>query len=212
MLQVEISPPRLREGALAGRRYRDVAHWTQGPGSPSRLRAAGAFGVADKVAGQDKSRHSPGPAGVTADRWVGSLLERQLFLHGAMVSPLSPSPYFTENAAHENADIVLGLNDGDPHRRSIAVVTGYHIHASDGQIGHVENFLIDDATWGIRYLVIDTRNWWPGKHVLVSPSGYYRSIGRSAGSGSTFRVNRSSPVRLGTPLVIINRTSQVSGY
>jgi hypothetical protein len=88
---------------------------------------------------------------------------------GAMVSPLSPSPYFTEDAAHENADIVLGLNDGDPHLHSIAAVTGYHIHASDGQIGHVENFLIDDATWGIRYLIIDTRNWWPGKHVLVSP-------------------------------------------
>ena len=88
---------------------------------------------------------------------------------GAMVSPLSPSPYFTETAAHENADIVLGLNDGDPHLRSIAAVTGYHIHARDGQIGHVENFLIDDATWGIRYLIIDTRNWWPGKHVLVSP-------------------------------------------
>ena len=52
---------------------------------------------------------------------------------------------------------------------SIAAVTGYHIHASDGQIGHAENFLIDDATWGIRYLIIDTRNWWPGKHVLVSP-------------------------------------------
>ena len=64
---------------------------------------------------------------------------------------------------------MLGLNDGDPHLRSIAAVTGYHIHASDGQIGHIENFLIDDATWGIRYLIIDMKNWWPGKHVLMSP-------------------------------------------
>jgi hypothetical protein len=86
-----------------------------------------------------------------------------------MISPLSPSPYFTETAMHENADIVLGLNDGDTHLRSIAAVTGYHIHASDGQIGHIENFLIDDASWGIRYLIIDMKNWWPGKHVLMSP-------------------------------------------
>jgi sporulation protein YlmC with PRC-barrel domain len=88
---------------------------------------------------------------------------------GSMVSPLSPSPYFTETASRENAAIVLGLNDGDPHLRSIAAVSGYHIHASNGQVGHVENFLIDDATWGIRYLIIDTRNWWPGVHVLMSP-------------------------------------------
>ena len=69
---------------------------------------------------------------------------------------------FTETAMHKNADIVLGLNDGDPHLRSIAAVTGYHIHASDGHIGHIENFLIDDVSWGIRYLIIDMKNGGPG--------------------------------------------------
>ncbi len=88
---------------------------------------------------------------------------------GGMISPLAPSRHLGAVSPHENTDIVLGLNDGDPHLRSTAAVTGYHIHASDGQIGHVENFLIDDATWSIRYLIVDTRNWWPGKHVLVSP-------------------------------------------
>ena len=58
----------------------------------------------------------------------------------------------------------------DPHLRSIEAVTGYHIHAGDGEIGHVEDFLIEDADWSIRYLVVDTRNWWPGKKVLISPS------------------------------------------
>lgn len=61
------------------------------------------------------------------------------------------------------------LDSGDPHLRSIHAVTGYHVHATDGAIGHVENFLIDDADWGIRYLVVDTKNWWAGKHVLISP-------------------------------------------
>ncbi|HEX4112621.1 MAG TPA: PRC-barrel domain-containing protein [Stellaceae bacterium] len=60
-------------------------------------------------------------------------------------------------------------NDGDPHLRSVAAVTGYHIHATDGEIGHVEDFLIEDADWSIRYLIVDTKNWWPGKKVLISP-------------------------------------------
>ena len=57
----------------------------------------------------------------------------------------------------------------DVHLRSVAAVTGYHIHARDGEIGHVEDFLIEDADWSIRYLVVDTKNWWPGKKVLISP-------------------------------------------
>ena len=57
----------------------------------------------------------------------------------------------------------------DPHLRSTHAVGGYHIQATDGEIGHVEDFVIDDETWAIRYLIIDTQNWWPGKKVLVSP-------------------------------------------
>ena len=53
--------------------------------------------------------------------------------------------------------------------RSTHQVTDYHIQASDGEIGHVEDFIIDDETWAIRYLIVDTRNWWPGKKVLLSP-------------------------------------------
>lgn len=63
----------------------------------------------------------------------------------------------------------LGSEGGDPHLRSMTAVRGYHIHATDGSIGHVENFLLDDPTWAVRYLIIDTRNWWPGAHVLISP-------------------------------------------
>lgn len=56
----------------------------------------------------------------------------------------------------------------DPHLRSTNDVTGRDIQAQDGEIGHVDDFIIDDETWAIRYLVVDTKNWWPGKHVLVS--------------------------------------------
>jgi hypothetical protein len=48
-------------------------------------------------------------------------------------------------------------------------VNGAHVHATNGDIGHVENLLADDANWDIRYLIVATRNWWFGKHVLLSP-------------------------------------------
>ncbi|WP_071145260.1 PRC-barrel domain-containing protein [Bacteroides ihuae] len=57
----------------------------------------------------------------------------------------------------------------DPHLRSTYNVDGYSIQANNGEIGHVEDFIINDETWEIVYLVIDTKNWWPGKKVLVSP-------------------------------------------
>jgi hypothetical protein len=57
----------------------------------------------------------------------------------------------------------------DPHLRSTREVSGYHIRATDGDIGHVVDFVIDDETWAIRYLIVGTENWWPGNNVLVSP-------------------------------------------
>jgi sporulation protein YlmC with PRC-barrel domain len=57
----------------------------------------------------------------------------------------------------------------EPCIRSVREVMGYHIKAIDGEIGHVHDFLVDDENWEIRYMVVDTRNWWPGKEVLVSP-------------------------------------------
>jgi hypothetical protein len=58
---------------------------------------------------------------------------------------------------------------GDPHLRSCNAVKGYHVKASDGEIGHVQGFLVDDATWSIRYLIVNTSNWWVGHKVLISP-------------------------------------------
>ena len=59
---------------------------------------------------------------------------------------------------------------GDPTLHGVQDVTGYYIHARDGDIGHVEDFLISTPDWAIRYLIVDTKNWWPGKHVLVAPT------------------------------------------
>lgn len=55
------------------------------------------------------------------------------------------------------------------HLRSVREVKGYHIRAADGEIGHVEDFIVDDADWVIRYMVVNTRNWLPGRKVLITP-------------------------------------------
>ena len=57
----------------------------------------------------------------------------------------------------------------DGHLRSVQEVDGYGVGAADEDIGHIADFVIDDKDWSIRYLEVDTRNWWPGKHVLMSP-------------------------------------------
>jgi uncharacterized protein YrrD len=56
------------------------------------------------------------------------------------------------------------------HLRSTAEVVGYRIRAHDGELGHVEDFVVDSDTWAIIGMVVDTRNWLPGKEVLIAPS------------------------------------------
>jgi len=58
---------------------------------------------------------------------------------------------------------------GNVHLRSADELRGYHIQGSDAAIGHVEDFVVDDESWTVRYLVVDTRNWWFGKKVLIAP-------------------------------------------
>lgn len=62
------------------------------------------------------------------------------------------------------------ISHENPHLRSAKAIVGYRIHATDGEIGHVADFLVDDETWAIRYLVVNTSNWWIGNKVLVAPS------------------------------------------
>ncbi len=57
-----------------------------------------------------------------------------------------------------------------PHLRASEEVHGYEIHASDGDLGEVDDFIIDDHEWKIRYFVVDTRKWLPGKKVLIAPA------------------------------------------
>jgi len=81
--------------------------------------------------------------------------------------PLFENPLPQQSSAPERKD--------DPHLRSTHQVAGYHIHATDGEIGHVEDFIVDDENWTIGYLIIDIGNWLPGRKVLISPK-WIRSV------------------------------------
>jgi hypothetical protein len=59
--------------------------------------------------------------------------------------------------------------DADPLLRSSNAMTGFHLHANDGEIGHLQGFLVDDRSWAIRFIIVNSTNWWLGHHVLVSP-------------------------------------------
>jgi len=65
--------------------------------------------------------------------------------------------------------------EGDPHLRRTREVIGYFVYGVDDRIGHVDDFLVDDGSWIIRYMVVDTRSWWLGRKVLVPP-GWIVSI------------------------------------
>jgi hypothetical protein len=77
---------------------------------------------------------------------------------------LVESPYANKVAEEVDA---REQKSHDPNLRSARAVTGYGLRATDGDLGHVEDFLVDEQDWAIRYLVADPRSWWPGPHVLV---------------------------------------------
>jgi hypothetical protein len=60
-------------------------------------------------------------------------------------------------------------DSGDVHLRSAKEVRGYDIQGSGDAIGFVEDFIVDDEAWEVRYLVVDTSHWWWGRKVLVAP-------------------------------------------
>jgi hypothetical protein len=117
---------------------------------------------------REQVEHSPS---IDADKPVSRQFEEEYFRYFGWpfywVDPLLwGSPSMTPIAA-EPEDATEEKHD--THLRSMEEVTGYHIQARDREIGHVEDFLVDDSDWGIRDMIVDTRNWLPGKRVLIAP-------------------------------------------
>jgi hypothetical protein len=95
--------------------------------------------------------------------WVGP------YLWGPAYCPVAPIPMDTRMPEQKEIEAAKNRQSAkDQHLRSVREVGKYLIEASDGEIGHVEDFLVEDRTWTIDSLVVDTRNWWPGKKVLIA--------------------------------------------
>jgi sporulation protein YlmC with PRC-barrel domain len=67
--------------------------------------------------------------------------------------------------------------------RSIDELYGDKIGSLDGEIGRVKDFYFDDLTWAVRYVVVDTGSWLPGRKVLITP----HAIGGLDESGKVLR-------------------------
>lgn len=76
-----------------------------------------------------------------------------------------------ENLTNEKRDASPAdqNQDEDSNLRSCTEVMGYHVHATDGDIGHISELLVEEGTWAVRYLVVDTTDWWGGYKVLITP-------------------------------------------
>lgn len=116
---------------------------------------------------KDQVEHSPS---IDADKPVSRQMEEDYLRYfGWPFYWMDPLMWAAPAAIPPVAPDADESSHGDPHLRSADEVIGYHLQARDGEIGHVEDFLFDDEDWSIRELIVDTRNWLPGKRVLVSP-------------------------------------------
>lgn len=58
----------------------------------------------------------------------------------------------------------------DAHLRSTRAVAGYQVHAQDGTVGHVSDFVVDETTWAIREVIVQAGHWYAAKKIRISPS------------------------------------------
>lgn len=86
-----------------------------------------------------------------------------------LIAPIQPREAFEPKAFEGETALREEHGTEDSHLRSANEVDGYHIAATDDDVGHIKDMIIDIGGWTIRYIVIDTRNWLPGRKVLMAP-------------------------------------------
>lgn len=112
-------------------------------------------------------------------------------------------PYLLGSAEHLPVPSAnVGGKPLDPHLLSTHTITGYAVHALDGEIGCVDDFIIDDLKWAIRYLVINTQIHKQGEKVIISP----KWIDRFSWDGVTAYVNLSSEAVKSSPKYVDDET------
>lgn len=116
-------------------------------------------------------------------------------LWGMSALPVVPPP--PGRLPGEESTLTSGKQKAnDPHLRSAKAIIGYQIQASDEAIGHVTDFVLDDETWVIQQMVVDTRHWLSGKRVMISPN----QIRRISWDESKTYVDLTKEAVLGSPV------------
>ena len=106
---------------------------------------------------------------------------------GSAAGPLAAEaiPY----ASHNDS------SSSESHLHSCHAVVGYEVHATDGALGHVADFLVDEGTWAIRYVIVETGHWWAGHQVLITPA-WVTAVNwdsRSVSVGVTLQALKGAP-------------------
>lgn len=96
--------------------------------------------------------------------------------------------------------------------RSVEEVLGYDISALDGEVGHVEDFILETETWMLRYLVVDTRNWLPGRKVLLALDWIERFDWSKGTAEVNLSVERIKDSPEFDPAVAVNREHETRLY
>ncbi len=112
-------------------------------------------------------------------------------MSGFPVVPPSPPASFSDEQS------TRGKRESDePHLRSAKAIIGLHIQATDGAIGHVADFVMDDKNWAIQHMVVDTGHWLSGKRVMIPP----RQINRISWDESKVYVDLTKEAVVGSPV------------
>jgi hypothetical protein len=137
------------------------------------------------------------PEAVT-DRPVARQHEQELSAYYGWPSYWTGDPFGPMSMPLLFPAVARPVRKGDPHLRSAREVKGYHIEARDGPVGHVSDFVFDDATWEIAFMIVDAGSWLHERLVLLKPD-WVEAIGwdeRRVGVNLTRAAVEASPLFL----------------
>jgi sporulation protein YlmC with PRC-barrel domain len=162
----------------------DTGNWLPGRKvliSPASVQKAGSDSIRIELT-REQVEHAPG---IDKDPPISRILEAEHahyygypyywsgpYLWGMAAMPVAvpPAPDAQQPGTTEDEVRQRTAQQAEAsHVRSSAELVGYAIRAVDGEIGHVEDFVVDDESWAIAGMMVDTRNWLPGKKVMVPP-------------------------------------------
>jgi sporulation protein YlmC with PRC-barrel domain len=98
----------------------------------------------------------------------GEVSDPSLILPGLTASGSSPASHSAAEGSYTGAEAARKHEHDQPRLRSCQALMGYRVHATDDEVGHVHGFLLDERTWAIRYVIVNTSDWWLGHEVNIA--------------------------------------------